>query len=327
MFMEAIMRCVALCAVVFVLLGCTNVAQMQRKYQAGDESQLSNLTGIAGRQDYPYGTRRKAARALGEIGDPRAVPVLTALLFEYGQRITLKQEALIALSLIGDREAVPAIGRMLDAQLGDTNGDVRMTAMEALGKVGGEEAAVILVNALRYYDVMLLRREQRSYRGVFSGEEQLFPQGPYGPMHSPLHPDSTVSTMPGGPRVGGFRRDGQQGEVSMFGTELQRPVLEADTSEEEQAVARAALVKIGEDAVPAIGSFLYDTEASQSLTRELHSIVAEIRQAAAGGPTGAAADTSAAVAAAASADSSAGLAGDAAATPATADSTGAGSAP
>jgi HEAT repeat protein len=105
-----------------MLLGsCTNVTQMQRKYEAGDESQLDKLLQIAGRPEYPYATRRKATKALGEIGAERAVPVLIGLLYEYDQRSTLKQEALVALGRIGNREAVEPIGRMLDFQLGVNN--------------------------------------------------------------------------------------------------------------------------------------------------------------------------------------------------------------
>ncbi len=80
------MRYVALLLVVLLLGGCTNVTQMQRKYEAGDLGQLDNLLEIVGRPDYPYGTRRKAAKILGEIGDPRALPVLIGVLYDYDQR-------------------------------------------------------------------------------------------------------------------------------------------------------------------------------------------------------------------------------------------------
>ena len=139
----------------------------------------------------PMPRGRKAARILGEIGDPRAVPVLKMALQDYDQRTTLKQDALRSLGTIGDQSAVPAIGRLLDRSLNTADAELRMAAVEALGKMGGTKAAEILVNALGYYDILTLRAEQRTRRGVFTGEENPFPYGPYGR----LDPDST-----GGPR-------------------------------------------------------------------------------------------------------------------------------
>ena len=60
---------IALLALVMALTGCTNVNQMHKLYQEGDESQLERIMEIVSRPDYPYATRRKAARILGEIGD------------------------------------------------------------------------------------------------------------------------------------------------------------------------------------------------------------------------------------------------------------------
>ena len=92
--------------VLLVVGGCTSVSQMQERYEAGDDTQLAKIATIAARSDYPYATRRSAARVLGEIGDPRIVPVLVSILGEFDQRTTLKEEALIALGRIGDPHAV-----------------------------------------------------------------------------------------------------------------------------------------------------------------------------------------------------------------------------
>jgi HEAT repeat protein/PBS lyase HEAT-like repeat-containing protein len=302
------MRCTALFLVLLLMQGCTNVTQMQRQYEAGDESQLARLLEIAGRSDYPYGTRRKAARALGEIGDPRAVPVLTSLLFDYEQRITLKEEALVALAAIGDPKAVTPIGRMLDTQLGEEHGELRMAAIDALGTLGGVEAAGILVNALRYYDMMFLRRKQMSYRGVFTGEERL---RPYGQGQASGHPDSTRSARPMVPMMGGYGPDDQAMPVSMFGTRMEMPLVRNETLEEEHELARAALIRVGEPAVAVIDQFLYDHETSQALARELGEVVLAIRMAdgAQDGPTSAAsastADGAATTASATTADGAA----------------------
>ena len=133
-----------------VLGACTSVSQMQQRYEAGDHTQLKKIATIAARADYPYATRRNAARVLGEIGNPEVVPVLVSILGEFDQRTTLKSEALTALGRIGDPRAVSGIGRLLDRSLSDTNEELRMAAMPVLGMLGGTEAATILVNALAY---------------------------------------------------------------------------------------------------------------------------------------------------------------------------------
>lgn len=261
------MRYVAL-LIVLHLCSCTNVVQMQRKYEAGDLEQLDKLLEIAGRSDYPYATRRKAAKALGEIGDPRALPVLTGVLYDYDQRTTLKQEALMALGRIGDREAVEPIGRMLDRYLDASNADMRMAAVEALGKLGGAKTAEILINALGYYDILTLREEQRTYRGVFSGEEQV----------SPFAPGYADSTYPGPRRpMPGLYPEDQAPRMSMFGTPLDMPQESYNPTPEERALTHAALVQVGEEGVPVIEDFLANRETTLTLRKELMLIIAEIR--------------------------------------------------
>ena len=268
------MRSAVLVLMVLLMGGCTNVAQMQRKYLEGDESQLDKLMEIVSRPDYPYATRRKAARALGEIGDQRAVPVLIATLHGYEQRTTLRLETLTALGKIGDRRAVEPIGRMLDFQLDTAGADTRMAAIEVLGQLGGEKAAGVLVNALRYFDIVMLRDEQRAYRGVFSGEEQQFPfppgYGGYG--DSPR----TGGRNPMGPMTGSFPGD-QGGGVSMFGTPMEFQEELYNPTPEERGLTHASLVRVGEDAVPVIEKFLISQELTNTLVRELGSIVEEIR--------------------------------------------------
>ena len=268
------MRSAVLVLMVLLMGGCTNVAQMQRKYLEGDESQLDKLMEIVSRPDYPYATRRKAARALGEIGDQRAVPVLIATLHGYEQRTTLRLETLTALGKIGDRRAVEPIGRMLDFQLDTAGADTRMAAIEVLGQLGGEKAAGVLVNALRYFDIVMLRDEQRAYRGVFSGEEQQFPFPPgYGGYGDSTR---TGGRNPMGPMTGRFPGD-QGGGVSMFGTPMEFQEELYNPTPEERGLTHASLVRVGEDAVPVIEKFLISQELTNTLVRELGSIVEEIR--------------------------------------------------
>ena len=263
---------IALLVVVLAPLGCTNVNQMHALYQEGDHSQLDRIMEIVSRQDYPYATRRKAARILGEIGDPRAVPVLKMALQDYDQRTTLKQDALRSLGAIGDRDAAPDIGRLLDRSLNTADAELRMAAIEALGKMGGTKAAEILVNALGYYDLLALRTEQRTRRGVFTGEERPFPYGPYGQLDA----DSTA-----GPRrypnigLDPFGEGGQP-RVSMFGTPIEPMQMEYDPTPEERALTHQAITAVGTDAIPVIENYLDSLRVSPTLRKELLVIIGEI---------------------------------------------------
>ena len=261
---------VALLAVVLAPLGCTNVNQMHKLYQEGDHAQLDRIMEIVSRQDYPYATRRKAARILGEIGDPRAVPVLKMALQDYDQRTTLKQDALRALGTIGDQSAALDIGRLLNYSLNTADAELRMAAIEALGQMGGTKAAEILVNALGYYDILTLRAEQRTRRGVFTGEE-ISPY-PYGR----LDPDST-----GGPRrypnvgLDPFGEGGQP-RVSMFGTPIEPTQMEYDPTPEERTLTHQAITAVGTDAIPVIENYLDSLRVSPTLRKELLAIIGEI---------------------------------------------------
>ncbi len=266
---------IALLVVVLAPLGCTNVNQMHALYQEGDHAQLDRIMEIVSRQDYPYATRRKAARILGEIGDPRAVPVLRMALQDYEQRTTLKQDALRSLGAIGDQDAAPDIGRLLDRSLNTADAELRMAAIEALGKMGGTKAAEILVNALGYYDLLALRTEQRTRRGVFTGEERPFPYGPYGPLDA----DSTAGQRRY-PNIGldPFGEGGQP-RVSMFGTPIEPMQMEYDPTPEERALTHEAIAAVGTAAIPVIENYLDSLRVSPTLQKELLAIISEITSA------------------------------------------------
>ena len=252
-----------------LLGGCTSVSQMQERYEAGDDTQLEKIATIARRPDYPYATRRSAARVLGEIGDPQVVPVLVSILGEFDQRTTLKKEALIALGRIGDPRAVTAIGRLLDRSLGDTSEELRMAAIPVLGMLGGSEAATILVNALTYYDLIMLNTERRIPRGVFSGDEQSI-RDLQDSLRSP-------SNRPGD--LTGYGSGGVFGTPSsMFGGKLTMPEQhKADTTPQERALAHASLTRVGDPAVSVIQQHMTLRETTVSLRNELHEILRQIR--------------------------------------------------
>lgn len=254
------------------LAGCTNINQMYAKYQQGDEAQFDRITEIVSRPDYPYATRRKAAQILGEIGDPRAVPILRRALHDYEQRTTLKQDVVRALAQIGDTSAVGDIGRLLDRSLNTADADIRMTAVAALGDLGGDKSAEILVNALRYYDLLMMREEQRAYRGVFTGEEQSYPFAP-GMVDSLGRPQRGFAN----PSMGGLLGDEQYPQISMFGTQIDPREMQYNPTPEEREKTHEALVNVGVDAVPVIERFISDTGMmTQTLRQELLAIVSEI---------------------------------------------------
>jgi HEAT repeat protein len=262
--------CLAMISASVALCSCTSVSQMQQRYEAGDETQLDKISEIALRQDYPYATRRSAARALGEIGDSRSIPVLVSLLGEFDKRTTLKEEALIALGRTGDAQAVTGIGRLLDRSLNDTNEELRVAAMPVLGKLGGSEAATILVNALSYYDIVMLTTQQRAPRGVFSGDEQSMRD----------LQDSMRAIQRSGEQAGyGGGSGGSFGTTSgMFGGSMALPdERKLDTTPQERALAHASLVRVGDPAVPVIHEYMSQRETTITLRNELQAILQEIR--------------------------------------------------
>jgi hypothetical protein len=263
--------------------GCTNVSQMQKRYLAGDTAQLDRLIELVSQPDYPYATRRKAARVLGELGDRRAVPVLIAVLGEYGQRTTLKEEAVLALGRLGDSTAVEPIGRMLDLQLEASGNEVRVAALQVLGQLGGPKAAEILINALSYYDRLMSRQEMASYRGIFSGEENV-----YQPYRTQADSSGGRSHGPQmGVGVGGIAETGTL-PPSFFGV-ADKPPEAYDPTPDERRLAHAALVRIGPSAVPVLTSYVGRRETSLSLRQELLAIAQEISGIPAVGDSGAAA--------------------------------------
>ncbi len=260
---------------ILIWVGCTNVNQMHRKYEQGDEAQLDKIMEIVARRDYPYATRRKAAQILGEIGNLRAVPVLTMALHDFEQRTTLKQDVIRALGHIGDQSATGDIGRLLDRSLNTADADLRMAAVEALGDLGGVQSAEILINALRYYDVLMTREKQRTVRGVFTGEEQASPFGPG--MADSLGRRGGRAQGFGNQGIGNLLGEGQRSQISMFGTKIAPSEMKYNPTPDERVKTHDALVRVGDEAVLAIERFIYSTDMTLTLRQELLSIVGEIK--------------------------------------------------
>ena len=95
-------------------------------------------------RDPSLAVREEAAHALGEIGDPQAVPALIDVLND--PSTGLAGEAAKALGRIGHRLATPALVEMLADRSDRYSREDRILAIRALGALGGPDAA----NALLY---------------------------------------------------------------------------------------------------------------------------------------------------------------------------------
>ena len=95
-------------------------------------------------EDEEWPVREDAARALGMIGDKRAVEPLIKMLGDKNKHD--RYSATIALGNIGDKRAVePLIKALSDDELW-----VRRNAAEALGEIGDKRAVEPLIKALEY---------------------------------------------------------------------------------------------------------------------------------------------------------------------------------
>ena len=111
----------------------------------------------------------EAAKALGEIKDPRAVEALIdALKIEYGKEV-LRNEAIEALVKIGPPAVEPLI-----SLLGDEREDVRIHAVKALGWIKDSRAVDPLIQALND-DNYYLRREAAHSLGEIGDERAVEP--------------------------------------------------------------------------------------------------------------------------------------------------------
>lgn len=93
-------------------------------------------------------TREAAAWALGELGDPRAVPDLLRHL-HHEQSAEVRDAIAWALEMIGDARAIPDL---IDVLAHDSTSIVRDSCAEALGALGGKEAVPGLLEALDHPD-------------------------------------------------------------------------------------------------------------------------------------------------------------------------------
>jgi Arc/MetJ family transcription regulator len=108
----------------------------------GFEDEVSVL--ISALEDEDNGVRRDAAKALGEMGDSRALEPLILVLLEDDDKY-VRADVARALGVLGDTGAVEPL---MQALLEDEDSSVRDNAAEALGVLGDSRAVEPLIQAL-----------------------------------------------------------------------------------------------------------------------------------------------------------------------------------
>jgi len=108
--------------------------------------------------------RLAAAWALGDLGDPQAVPALIQALRDHWD---VRRSAAEALVKIG----TPAVPPLIQA-LGDSDWDVRRAAAEALGKLGDPQAIPALIEALGDYRDDVRRAAQQAIQQIETKQSQ-----------------------------------------------------------------------------------------------------------------------------------------------------------
>ena len=104
-------------------------------------------------------TRRKAAFALAERKDKRAVPVLLEMLDD--KKLRYKKDVIIALARIGDKRAIPVLLNVLNDPNPRIGIDFKKTVLNGLAQTGDERAIPVLLNFLNFDSVNLDREVVR----------------------------------------------------------------------------------------------------------------------------------------------------------------------
>jgi len=132
--------------------------------EMGDSRAVEPLIVVL-QEDEDEGVRAGAAEALGVLGDIRAVEPLIQTLLEDGDR-GVRESAAKALGLIGDNRAVDPLIQVL---LGDEEASVRAKAAEALGLIGDNRAVEALTQALEDENSNVRYRAQKALDMILGG--------------------------------------------------------------------------------------------------------------------------------------------------------------
>ncbi|MFH1873900.1 MAG: HEAT repeat domain-containing protein [Pseudomonadota bacterium] len=112
--------------------------------EAGNNSGLEILLDVVNNVDEIETIRECTLKALGELGDRRAVPILISILNDPSQiRFSIRAKAIIALGRLGDARAVPVLESLISDR------DYRHFAIRALGQIGTDQVYERTVSLLR----------------------------------------------------------------------------------------------------------------------------------------------------------------------------------
>jgi peptidylprolyl isomerase len=145
---------------------------------------------------YPSPVRIAATAALGELGEPAALGTLVALLEDPDPVIATV--AASALGELGDDAAQWSLLSAYDAHTGFEDFDVRLAAVEALGRIGDRRARPTLHDAV-------LDRDPRLRELALASLDSVRTRAPADSVTVWARQDSVVRAMPpasGGPRLG-----------------------------------------------------------------------------------------------------------------------------
>jgi HEAT repeat protein len=175
--------------------------------------------------------RRQAAQALGEIGDPRAVPHLIDVLQDKDPLI--RRHAVEALGKIRDKRAVPALITVLDGR--EEPSFIRTAAAGSLGLIEDPAAVPALIRALHATDWDVRSRAARSLGKI--GDVRAI-----APLLAVLEDKD--------PLIRGYAVDALGGIGDLSAVKPLAEVLEKDDDKVVRKKAERALVRIWEAAGP-----------------------------------------------------------------------------
>ncbi len=104
--------------------------------------------------------RRRAAMAMGRIGDRAAVPLLVPMLLDQDSQVVI--EAVFSLGLLGDRGAVPELVAMVNRFPPSTQRDLEVEVVAALSRIGGPDAERSLLGILDRHPVTTAIEDDRA---------------------------------------------------------------------------------------------------------------------------------------------------------------------
>ncbi len=94
--------------------------------------------------------KTRSIMSLGRLGNARAVKPLIALLSSED----IKTAAVLALGDLGDQRAVPHLSNLLTTE--EMFSSIRIFSTESIGKIGGEEAILLLLSLLEDKDELVV---------------------------------------------------------------------------------------------------------------------------------------------------------------------------